>query len=77
MTMFMRLLRDAAQKHGLCILVSIPLIFPSLTLFVPTIWEIVRGPSPMLMRAYHALTGVERRNGGESPGARPILHVHD
>ena len=31
MAMFMRLLRDAAQKHGLCILVSIPSIVSSLT----------------------------------------------
>ena len=31
----------------------------------------------MLMRACPTFTGIERRNGGESPGARPILHVHD
>jgi len=31
----------------------------------------------MLLRAYDTLTGVERRNGGDSPGARPILHVRD
>ena len=43
MTMFMRLLRDVAQKHGLCILVSISFIFPFLTFFTPTIWGIARG----------------------------------
>ena len=32
MAMFMRLLRDAAQKHGLCILVRILTILSSLTL---------------------------------------------
>jgi hypothetical protein len=45
MTMFMRLLRDVAQKHGLCILVS-SFIFPFLTFFTPTIWGIVRGQAP-------------------------------
>ena len=76
MAMFMRLLRDAAQKHGLCILVSIPSIVSSLAPH-PYHFGARTRPSPMLMRAHHALTGVERRNGGESPGARPILHVHD
>ena len=35
--------RDAAQKPGLCILVSIPFISPFPTLFTPTIWGVVRG----------------------------------
>ena len=43
MMMFMRLLRDVAQKHGLCILVSISFIFPFLTFFTPAILWIVRG----------------------------------
>jgi hypothetical protein len=33
MTMFMRLLRDAAQKHGLCILVGSPFAHFSLDLY--------------------------------------------
>jgi len=68
MTMFMRLPRDAAQKPGLCIFVGIPFISPFPTLFTPTISGNRVRSSPMLMRVYHTVTGVERRNDGESPG---------
>lgn len=44
MTMFMRLLRDVAQKHGLCVLVSISSIFPFLAFVTPYhLGGIVRG----------------------------------
>jgi len=70
MTMFMRLLRDAAQRHGLCILVG----FPSYSFCpFPTIWDRASA-SPLLMR-WVCLTGTERRDGGGSPGPRPVLYV--
>jgi len=68
MTMFMRLLRDAAQRHGLCILVGFPFLF----LFPISHHLGSREASPLLMRA--CLPGAERRGGG-SPGPRPVLYV--
>ena len=70
MMMFMRLLRAAAQKHGLCILVCVP--FTSLRRCqarpISTDEEVC---TPSLT------TGAKRRDSGGSSGTRCILYVHD
>ena len=69
MTMFMRLLRTAAQKHGLCVLVGIP---PPLR---PNHGYLgYRAGPAVLMRV---MSGAERLDGGGPPGARCIFYLHE
>ena len=74
MTSFMRLLRSVAQKHGLCVLVSILSLVCS---YPRPIWTV--RPVEMAwcanQRAVHA--GTERRDGGRASGSRRVLHIFD
>jgi len=77
MTSFMRLLRSTAQKHGLCVLVSIhsflrlcpcPIWAPRRVEMACCVDE--RYPGPMY-------TGTQRRDGSGASGSRGVLHISD